>query len=134
MRALLIGAVMSVAAVLPAAAQNAISADVLKELAPTGKLRAAINFGNGVLALLRHPAQMTQLRADSSAQTVATAPAARIPAASRSPRLSPNRADGPVPLRCRGTGYAYSVKILRAEQVSMIIVARRQGGAGAEGG
>src|SRR6185312_45352 len=33
---------------LPAAAQP--SADVLRDLAPTGKLRAAINFGNGVLA------------------------------------------------------------------------------------
>jgi polar amino acid transport system substrate-binding protein len=33
-----------------AAAQNAPSPDVLKDLAPTGKLRAAINFGNGVLA------------------------------------------------------------------------------------
>jgi polar amino acid transport system substrate-binding protein len=33
-----------------AAAQAAPSPDVLKDLAPTGKLRAAINFGNGVLA------------------------------------------------------------------------------------
>ena len=31
-------------------AQNAPSPQVLKDLAPTGKLRAAINFGNGVLA------------------------------------------------------------------------------------
>ena len=38
------------AATLPAAAQPAPSADALKDLAPTGKLRAAINFGNGVLA------------------------------------------------------------------------------------
>jgi polar amino acid transport system substrate-binding protein len=30
-------------------AQSAPSPDVLKDLAPTGKLRAAINFGNGVL-------------------------------------------------------------------------------------
>ena len=35
---------------LSAAAQSAIPADVMKDLAPTGKLRAAINFGNGVLA------------------------------------------------------------------------------------
>jgi polar amino acid transport system substrate-binding protein len=34
---------------LPAAAQSA-PPDALKDLAPTGKLRAAINFGNGVLA------------------------------------------------------------------------------------
>jgi polar amino acid transport system substrate-binding protein len=34
----------------PAFAQPAPSAAVLKDLAPTGKLRAAINFGNGVLA------------------------------------------------------------------------------------
>ena len=32
----------------PAAAQ--VPADALKELAPTGKLRAAINYGNSVLA------------------------------------------------------------------------------------
>lgn len=39
---------------LPAAAQtqkgSPVSADVVKDLAPTGKLRAAINYGNGVLA------------------------------------------------------------------------------------
>jgi polar amino acid transport system substrate-binding protein len=29
---------------------QSVSSDVLKDLAPTGKLRAAINFGNGVLA------------------------------------------------------------------------------------
>src|ERR1700686_2973014 len=34
----------------PALAQPAPSPEVLKDLAPTGKLRAAINFGNGVLA------------------------------------------------------------------------------------
>src|SRR5215813_2335442 len=34
---------------LSAMAQS-VSSDVLKDLAPTGKLRAAINFGNGVLA------------------------------------------------------------------------------------
>ena len=39
-----------IAASFPACAQPAVSADVLKDLAPTGKLRAAINFGNGVLA------------------------------------------------------------------------------------
>ncbi len=33
-----------------ALAQSAPSAEVLKDLAPTGKLRAAINYGNGVLA------------------------------------------------------------------------------------
>src|SRR6478736_9230211 len=41
------------AAVFALAAQAAVAqvpADALKELAPTGKLRAAINFGNGVLA------------------------------------------------------------------------------------
>jgi polar amino acid transport system substrate-binding protein len=34
---------------VPAFAQSAPSAEVLKDLAPTGKLRAAMNFGNGVL-------------------------------------------------------------------------------------
>ena len=41
------------AATVSAFAQGAgapVSPDVLKDLAPTGKLRAAINFGNGVLA------------------------------------------------------------------------------------
>src|SRR6478752_1904496 len=41
------------AAVFALAAQIAVAqvpADALKELAPTGKLRAAINYGNGVLA------------------------------------------------------------------------------------
>jgi polar amino acid transport system substrate-binding protein len=38
------------AAAMPAGAQPAPSPDVLKDLAPTGKLRAAINFGNPVLA------------------------------------------------------------------------------------
>ena len=41
---------MLLAATLPGSAQGAAPADVLKDLAPTGKLRAAINFGNGVLA------------------------------------------------------------------------------------
>jgi polar amino acid transport system substrate-binding protein len=48
MRTLVSAAFMLLAAMLPASAQP--SADVLKDLAPTGKLRAAINFGNGVLA------------------------------------------------------------------------------------
>src|SRR4029078_5736478 len=43
-------AVMLLAATLSASAQSAVPPDVLKDLAPTGKLRAAINFGNGVLA------------------------------------------------------------------------------------
>jgi polar amino acid transport system substrate-binding protein len=38
------------AATLVAAAQPAPSADTIKDLAPTGQLRAAINFGNSVLA------------------------------------------------------------------------------------
>ena len=41
---------MLLAATLAVAAQPAPSAEVVKDLAPTGKLRAAINFGNGVLA------------------------------------------------------------------------------------
>jgi polar amino acid transport system substrate-binding protein len=49
MRRLIAAAVMLLAASLPAPAQL-VSPDVLKDLAPTGKLRAAINFGNGVLA------------------------------------------------------------------------------------
>jgi polar amino acid transport system substrate-binding protein len=43
-------AVMLLAATIGASAQGAAPPDVLKDLAPTGKLRAAINFGNGVLA------------------------------------------------------------------------------------
>jgi len=43
-------AAMLLAAALGASAQGAAPPDVLKDLAPTGKLRAAINFGNGVLA------------------------------------------------------------------------------------
>jgi polar amino acid transport system substrate-binding protein len=42
--------IILVAGAFGAVAQNAPSAEVLKDLAPTGKLRAAINFGNGVLA------------------------------------------------------------------------------------
>ena len=41
---------MLLAATLVAGAQPAPSPEVLKDLAPTGKLRAAINFGNAVLA------------------------------------------------------------------------------------
>jgi polar amino acid transport system substrate-binding protein len=41
---------MLLAATLCAAAQPAPSPEVVKDLAPTGKLRAAINFGNAVLA------------------------------------------------------------------------------------
>src|SRR5437899_8306213 len=37
------------AAITPSSAQS-VPPEALKELAPTGKLRAAINFGNGVLA------------------------------------------------------------------------------------
>jgi len=48
MPTLLFAAVMLLLAPLAAAAQ--VPADVLKDLAPTGKLRAAINFGNAVLA------------------------------------------------------------------------------------
>ena len=47
---MLSAAVMLLAATLSASAQSAVPSDVMKDLAPTGKLRAAINFGNGVLA------------------------------------------------------------------------------------
>ena len=50
MRLLVLAATMLAAAALPALAQIAPSPAVLQDLAPTGKLRAAINFGNGVLA------------------------------------------------------------------------------------
>jgi polar amino acid transport system substrate-binding protein len=50
MRMLLSAAVMLIAAAVSAFAQPAPSPDVLRDLAPTGKLRAAINFGNAVLA------------------------------------------------------------------------------------
>lgn len=45
------GAVVSHPAVAqPKGMSVSVSADVLKDLAPTGKLRAAMNYGNGVLA------------------------------------------------------------------------------------
>ncbi len=50
MRFVFSAALLWLAATLPAAAQPAPSADAIKDLAPSGKLRAAINFGNGVLA------------------------------------------------------------------------------------
>ena len=50
MRLLISAALILLAATLHASAQNAVPPDVLKDLAPTGKLRAAINFGNSVLA------------------------------------------------------------------------------------
>jgi polar amino acid transport system substrate-binding protein len=43
-------AMLVMAAGFPAFAQSPPSAEVLRDLAPTGQLRAAINFGNGVLA------------------------------------------------------------------------------------
>jgi polar amino acid transport system substrate-binding protein len=43
-------AVMLMAGTVPAMAQAAVTAEVLRDLAPTGRLRAAINFGNAVLA------------------------------------------------------------------------------------
>src|SRR4051812_9593741 len=55
MRSLVYAAVMLASAAWPALAQTApapapLKDLALKDLAPTGKLRAAINFGNGVLA------------------------------------------------------------------------------------
>lgn len=51
MRLLELGTLLFIAAAAcPAFAQSAPSAAVLRDLAPTGKLRAAINFGNSVLA------------------------------------------------------------------------------------
>jgi polar amino acid transport system substrate-binding protein len=49
MRTMLYAALIVVGACAPAAGQG-VGADVLKDLAPTGKLRVAINYGNGVLA------------------------------------------------------------------------------------
>ena len=43
-------AAVLLAGTLSAFGQAGVSADVLRDLAPTGKLRAAINFGNAVLA------------------------------------------------------------------------------------
>jgi polar amino acid transport system substrate-binding protein len=48
MRTILSAAAILLAVMLPLSAQP--SPEVVKDLAPTGKLRAAINFGNGVLA------------------------------------------------------------------------------------
>ncbi|MEA2990398.1 MAG: polar amino acid transport system substrate-binding protein [Alphaproteobacteria bacterium] len=46
----LCAAILLAAGTVEASAQGAISPEALKELAPTGKLRAAINLGNAVLA------------------------------------------------------------------------------------
>ena len=43
-------AVLLAAGTVAASAQGAAAPEVVKELAPTGKLRAAINLGNAVLA------------------------------------------------------------------------------------
>jgi polar amino acid transport system substrate-binding protein len=50
MRLLTTAALILLAATFQTYAQSAVPPDVLKDLTPTGKLRAAINFGNGVLA------------------------------------------------------------------------------------
>ena len=50
MARLLAAFIILLCAAVPVFAQPAPSPDALKDLAPTGKLRAAINFGNGVLA------------------------------------------------------------------------------------
>src|SRR6202140_5527768 len=50
MAKLLTAITILLATAFPLFAQSAPPPEVLKELAPTGKLRAAINFGNGVLA------------------------------------------------------------------------------------
>jgi len=50
MAKLLVAVALVIAASFPALAQPAPSPKVRNDLAPTGKLRAAINFGNGVLA------------------------------------------------------------------------------------
>ena len=50
MNTLIFAASVLFAATVSAFAQSAVSPEVLKDLAPTGKLRAAINLGNSVLA------------------------------------------------------------------------------------
>ena len=50
MNTLICAASMLLAATVSGFAQSAVSPEVLKDLAPTGKLRAAINLGNAVLA------------------------------------------------------------------------------------
>jgi polar amino acid transport system substrate-binding protein len=47
---IIFAAMIGLAAMTQTFAQGAAPADAVKDLAPTGKLRAAINFGNGVLA------------------------------------------------------------------------------------
>ena len=54
------------AATLAAAAQPAPSAEAVKDLAPTGKLRAAINFGNSVLAQKAQDGSPAGISADLS--------------------------------------------------------------------
>jgi polar amino acid transport system substrate-binding protein len=50
MRTLAFGVVLLLAATASALAQAAAPPDAVRDLAPAGRLRAAINFGNGVLA------------------------------------------------------------------------------------
>jgi hypothetical protein len=50
---------------VPAFAQSAPSTEVLKDLAPTGKLRAAMNFGNGMLSRRDRTARRTAFRPSS---------------------------------------------------------------------
>ena len=50
MNAIICAASMLLAATVFAFGQGTVSPEVLKDLAPTGKLRAAINLGNSVLA------------------------------------------------------------------------------------
>lgn len=57
---------MLLAATLAVAAQPAPSPEVVKDLAPTGKLRAAINFGNSVLAQKAQDGSPAGISADLS--------------------------------------------------------------------
>jgi polar amino acid transport system substrate-binding protein len=56
MQRLLVALLTFVAFSLPAFAQPAPSPEALRDLAPSGKLRAALNFGNGVLVQGEHGA------------------------------------------------------------------------------
>ena len=112
MRFVFSAALLWLAATLPAAAQPAPSADAIKDLAPSGKLRAAINFGNGVLAQkgkdgephgitadLSHelgkrlgvPVELVQFAAAGKAARGAGQPARSISASSPSSPCAPTR-------------------------------------------
>ena len=97
MSRLLGAAVMLLAATLSAHSQSAVPPDVLKDLAPTGKMRAAINFGNGVLAQKGPNGEPRASRADLAAAFSPSASACRWSSCPTRRRARCSRAPRPAP-------------------------------------